>query len=684
MPVLNSSESGGPSGSEKSIPSSSTSLPSQFKVPDNMPVGAFPPFCFNLGPGSSKKKSQHLKRPVKSVSHIQQSIPTQGVRSNEINRVTEIPAPSMGSCNIIHSSIPLQPPLQSNTFTDTSSQASNNKHESKPLQDPLQLNSSTNTPSQASVPDFFSPMSLCSPIDNTPTPVSWCGTKVTNNCNDKLQDTYLFSVGSPSPSSGLQSSRSKVRIGRRSSKVSFSSPRNSSEPNKEQISTRSNDIEECPANKQGIDLPPNLARAVYLREEARIHYSSGLYKVAILMYSEAIMIATKSSPSKAANVEATNSQTYITAKERELSLMYANRAAALLMIGAFEAAAKDCKNAMKYVDRNEIFGECGVAFVAKLYCRMARSFLKIGNIEEAQNNFNLAVSFSDNAIKRLESENSVVQQLNRAINDATIGLGEVRRCQEAMKNLQLNGRSLHSLEKVLQICPGLEKFHEKTINLLADMKRWSDVSLHCEKFACEVVRLDGVFTADLHPLNPFPGVEEAKHLKADYFADGSTYEKKLPSKAVAEAVLRLPNSILPFYLRALRLEERYTEAARACTSLEELSNSSSPRFRLKQGGRPAYSWLATERDRLRRTVATKDRGDTNFKNGDYRIAAINYTHCLSIDAEVGSLPNHTSGGRLHAVLFCNRAACYMAMRKYQDASNDCTSALAIQVSILYY
>jgi tetratricopeptide (TPR) repeat protein len=380
--------------------------------------------------------------------------------------------------------------------------------------------------------------------------------------------------------------------------------------------------------------------------------------------------------------QANDNPTLLLEKERELlSLIYANRAASLLMVGAYEAATNDCQKAINFSDKRNTITECGVAFVAKVYCRMARSFFRLGNIKEAEANFNLAVLISENVIKPLDTEKcstselSVVQQLNRIMADATIGLGEAHRCQEAM-NI---ARTFRSIDDVLEICPGLESFHEQKINLLIKKRRWSDVSLHCEKLACDVAKLDGVFTEDLHPFNPFPGVEEAKYLKTDYFTNGNRCERKLSSKAVAEAVLRLPNSILPSYLRALRLEERYTEAARACTALEDLSNSSSPRFRLKQSGRTVFSWLLAERGKLRRTVAIKDRGDANFKNGDYRLAAINYSHCLGIDSDIGSTPNSTAGGRLHAVLFCNRAACYMALRKYRDASNDCNSALAIQV-----
>ena len=121
-----------------------------------------------------------------------------------------------------------------------------------------------------------------------------------------------------------------------------------------------------------------------------------------------------------------------------------------------------------------------------------------------------------------------------------------------MNAVRLSTKKLHSLEDALLISPGLTSLHEEKIRCLASMRRGSDVAFHCEKISCDAVRLDVVLTGDLHPLYPFPGINEAKHFKSDYFLQGGVidYDKKLVSKAVAEAVLRLPNSILPFYLRS--------------------------------------------------------------------------------------------------------------------------------------
>ena len=642
------------------LPASSI-FSSQNKTGDALPLGAVASSpCFNLGPGSLKSKNQNGKRTTRRTM-------TKQTASVHVNRTINNEVPSSCPSVSLDAGIHSPPQLQSNFSSDT--------------------------------PSAYTPMSLCSPDSNSSSKqVEECIGKQPSLFNDTTKGAHFFTVGSSTSSSGLQSSRLKTRTGRRTPQVTFaSSTKNPNKMNGKEISGNFPitcspsvvSVDACESKAciaQEVGNTGQFARAVSLREEARVHYSTGMYKTSILIYTEAIVIITKTSQLNQSTVPIVG-QTAMSSKERELlSLLYANRSAALLMVGAFEAACSDCENAMKCIDETKIIGECGVTLAAKLHCRMARSLLKLGKLNEALSKFDYAISFSESAIKQLDYEHVNVsdslQLLNRAVADATIGKGDVRRCKEVFDALKLKVINLHSLEDALSICPGLISLHEAKINFLAAAKRWSDVALHCEKMACDAVRLDGVFTADLHRYNTLFGIEKATHLKSDFFLDKGMFQgKKLASKAVAEAVRFLPESTLPLYLRSLRLEERYTEAARACTSLEELSASSSLRLHLKQGVRPAYCWLAAERDRLRRTVATKDRGDACFKTGDYRIAAMNYTQCLTVDSEIGSQPiKETAGGRLHAVLFCNRAACYMALKKFRDASADCSSALEIQVS----
>jgi tetratricopeptide (TPR) repeat protein len=241
------------------------------------------------------------------------------------------------------------------------------------------------------------------------------------------------------------------------------------------------------------------------------------------------------------------------------------------------------------------------------------------------------------------------------------------------------------INATLSVSPGSMELHERKVQALATLKRWAELGNHCERLAAEMVKIDGIFQGDLASLNPFPDVRTATSLKPDFFEKNPDDISDPPAlrilspKAVCDAVLRLPNGILPLYLRSLRLEERYTEAAKAGASIEtHMSNSKHKSNR----GNVSMQWLANERDKLRRTMSWKEKGDTLFRAGDYERAAAKYAQCLGIDGDTSEydsnpLDNEDAGGRLHAVLHCNRAACLMALKKYREAVKECTASLRI-------
>eukprot|EP00816_Leptocylindrus_hargravesii_P011996 CAMPEP_0196823160 /NCGR_PEP_ID=MMETSP1362-20130617/86403_1 /TAXON_ID=163516 /ORGANISM="Leptocylindrus danicus, Strain CCMP1856" /LENGTH=313 /DNA_ID=CAMNT_0042202945 /DNA_START=228 /DNA_END=1169 /DNA_ORIENTATION=+ len=78
-------------------------------------------------------------------------------------------------------------------------------------------------------------------------------------------------------------------------------------------------------------------------------------------------------------------------------------------------------------------------------------------------------------------------------------------------------------------------------------------------------------------------------------------------------------------------------------------------------------------------MSAKAEGDNLFRSGKYDSAAIRYNVCLKIDSEKpGRLA--TSGGRLHAILHCNRAACLMATKRFREAAKECSAALRIHAN----
>ena len=97
-----------------------------------------------------------------------------------------------------------------------------------------------------------------------------------------------------------------------------------------------------------------------------------------------------------------------------------------------------------------------------------------------------------------------------------------------------------------------------------------------ERLAASYVQFDGVFEDDLRAKHPFPDAPPAHMLTANFFGPPQeedfkpknleAAELKLSSKAAAEAVQRIPHSLIATYLRSLRLEERYPAAEAAANN----------------------------------------------------------------------------------------------------------------------
>lgn len=485
-------------------------------------------------------------------------------------------------------------------------------------------------------------------------------------------------------------------------------PRTSPMTNTVSHGTRTNafDMRMSPSDERSVgtsssevDYTGRRALVLSLREEARDAYTKHDFVSAVLKYTTALKVHV-------------GDPTAFGEADDERAILLANRSAALLMLDAYELAAADCQEAFQFLsDRNmdggKLATDSGLILKAKLLARLGKSLLKVGKLHEAEQSFYNTITIANAALALAKQQcvSGEAQQyerfLTQLITDAESGKIEVIRCREAVDGLHHCGstslqspqsatatlrrnkmQALIFVNKALKFAPGSASFHEKKVTLLASLKRWRELAGHCERLAASTTKSDGIFEGDLAGKNPFPGASLAKSLEATFFdndpVESST--KKLGVKAVAEAVLRLPHELLPLYLRALRLEERYSQGASAIDSLEKLVKLTEASSN-HQSIRIQFAWLSRERDKISRTMAGKDGGDASFRNGNYELAAAQYTSCFAIDNE--RLPDAESdevsnaGGRLHAILHCNRAACFMALKKYHEAVTDCTSALRI-------
>lgn len=259
--------------------------------------------------------------------------------------------------------------------------------------------------------------------------------------------------------------------------------------------------------------------------------------------------------------------------------------------------------------------------------------------------------------------------------------GALKISSETINNAEFDQKNdeeiLFFINSALSVSPGSIVLHERKVSALASLKRWSELCHHCKRLAAEMVKFDGILLGDLASLNPFPGIKSAPSLKPGIFERirDNIANQVSPSMLSPDAVIsRLPDQILPFYLRSLRLEGRCTDAKKALLSIMA-------KMIICVGDIP-MDWLRHESDKLLRTMSCKEIGDALFNNGEYEHAATKYAACLTIDRDgihynQNSPENNDAGGMLHAVLHFNRAACLMALKRNQEAAKECTAALQI-------
>ena len=420
-------------------------------------------------------------------------------------------------------------------------------------------------------------------------------------------------------------------------------------------------------NRNGtVDYSGRSARVDALKHEGGDHYAAKRYVESACSYSYAINAHTFGG-----NINLSGNTNK---PDSLLSTLFSNRAAAFLMCGAYSLAAQDGENALKCFSQtlnNQDLIQ--IQNISKIQCRLARAYLKAGELDKARAQFNASIAKVNYAMEKYsqlcQSDDSVICTLNQTKTSAEISINTISRMEKLYASYDTDtswsfDKRLSIVNELLSTSPGSLSLFETKVELLKNLSRWDEIAEEAEQFACKVSEIEQVYILDISSFNPYPNAPVANHLKRDSFENGDKSVNLTP-QASSEAVLRMPEKVRPIYLRALRLEERYDHADAAICLLEK--------------SRTYYArYVTQERDFLRRTQKSKSDGDDLFRKREYELAASRYNVCLKIDSNTNRVSS--SGGKLHAILHCNRAACFMAVDKYRDAAKECTAALRIHVS----
>ena len=413
-----------------------------------------------------------------------------------------------------------------------------------------------------------------------------------------------------------------------------------------------------------------------------------------------------------------------------LATLYGYRCEALYEIGAYDISTMDARRSLEYEskvggDKNkksswfggifqsqdELHHEHGIVLRCTVLCSLGFSILRQGdNVNDAMKSFEEATSIAKKALEGRgvndnhptngKSSNMIaVISLKETIKLAEDGLSMLSKYETLKTKIDngsyTRGEYIKLLDDAIEISPATVDWHVRKVKYLIGRKRWFAVANHCEQVAAKAVKLEGIFNGDLADSNPHPGIPSLQELNVDFFADDKqpkpSYLRTLNSKAACDAVFRLPYELLPYYLRSLRLEERYEASMLACKALQKFLEEK-VQSNDKRGESKRYSFFDLEFNKLERTIKMKEEADKLFNDGNYDRAVTLYGDCLSIDCDEewsrsGSIlktsrmsscekPN-AEGGRLHAVLHSNRAACFAAMGQHDDAIKECSHAIHI-------
>jgi len=529
----------------------------------------------------------------------------------------------------------------------------------------------------------------------------------------KTSQSQSFSVKSHKSSSSRRTSTSKQSRGPQKS-VKSSMSRSSGQRSCASVSSvssrRSSTSKRISSAKsvssQYSSISNISAMSIHTQQTRGIGYlKSGYYRKAIQLFTKAIQSHHDNGDEE---------------QQSSLATIYGYRSEALYELGAYEASTRDARNVLQLYNSDnkrdeQWFGgifksssssaqcqklnhEGGEVLRAKALCTLGYSLLRQGHLDEVQGSFKEATNTANKALedaidlpvsdRPVDYEQAVIS-LKETIRLATEGqaLFSTYECIMIKLDNSSNKRELQVLDSLVEIAPAAIHLHVKKVNYLIGRRRWFAVANHCEQLAANATKLEGVFRGDLADIDPFPTavrprLQELNNNTFNREEATPPHLRILNPVEVCDAVFRIPIELLPYYLRSLRLEERYKGAMLAYKALKD--------FRDSTNSHADYNFLDNEFDKLKRTMNVKEVADALFRDKQYAQSCIKYGECMSVDDEevvsilrpasnwpVAFNKANLAGGKLHAVLHSNRAGCFVALGRHHDAIKESSHAIKI-------
>jgi tetratricopeptide (TPR) repeat protein len=128
-----------------------------------------------------------------------------------------------------------------------------------------------------------------------------------------------------------------------------------------------------------------------------------------------------------------------------LSVLLSNQSAGLLMMGAYQAAAEDCQRALGFVLDPRACApssKAGPTLWPKLYTRMARALLKLGEVDSSDRAFSKAIQSANASLAEIGVQLQDTMQfevaqksLHQVVTESTLGQTEVAPLRNVMNKI---------------------------------------------------------------------------------------------------------------------------------------------------------------------------------------------------------------------------------------------------------
>ena len=266
-------------------------------------------------------------------------------------------------------------------------------------------------------------------------------------------------------------------------------------------------------------------------------------------------------------------------------------------------------------------------------CALGYSLLRRGRDPDGSAaSFEEAASLARWGLDETAGDPASTSALRDVLARATSGSSSLRQCRALRSRLRSDEHDVEALDDALLISPGDVDMHLSRVEALVRRRRWSDVANRIEMLAARAAGWEGTFRdcggqgvaagggggggggddddrlCEVDPLlaSTYPplgvayvdflrgrgGMPALEELRPDFFDDRPEdhvgdgvdddddddrrraavlppHLRTLGPKAARDAVFRIPGVLLPHYLRALRLEERYAAATMAGSALSD-------------------------------------------------------------------------------------------------------------------